>query len=58
MSTFNRRKFLAATAAGFAAHALPAFAASAYSFRHGAFDVTIVSDGHLVLADKLSGARR
>lgn len=49
MSTFNRRKFLAATAAGFAAHALPAFAASAYSFRHGAFDVTIVSDGHLVL---------
>src|SRR4026207_1030159 len=49
MPTLDRRTFLAASAAGFAAHALPAFAASPYAFRHGAFDVTVASDGHLVL---------
>src|SRR4029078_2172107 len=49
MPTLDRRTFLAASAAGFAAHALPAFAASPYAFRHGAFDVMVVSDGHLVL---------
>jgi hypothetical protein len=49
MPTFNRRTFLAASAAGVAARALPAFAASPYAFRHGVFDVTVVSDGHLVL---------
>jgi len=49
MPTFDRRSFLAASAAGFAVHALPAFAATPYTFKHGAFDVTVVSDGHLVL---------
>jgi glyoxylase-like metal-dependent hydrolase (beta-lactamase superfamily II) len=49
MSILDRRAFLAASAAGFAAHAMPALAAAPYSFRHGAFDVTVVSDGHLVL---------
>jgi len=46
--TLSRRSLLAATAASLAARALPAFAAPA-SFRHGAFEVTVVSDGHLVL---------
>ena len=46
--TLSRRLLLAATAASLAARALPAFAAPA-SFRHGAFEVTVVSDGHLVL---------
>jgi glyoxylase-like metal-dependent hydrolase (beta-lactamase superfamily II) len=49
MPTLDRRTFLAASAAGLAVHALPAFAAAPYAFRHGAFDVTVVSDGHLVL---------
>lgn len=45
----TRRTLLAATAATAAAHALPAFAATPHTFKHGAFDITIVSDGHLVL---------
>jgi glyoxylase-like metal-dependent hydrolase (beta-lactamase superfamily II) len=49
MSHLTRRSLLAATAATFAARALPAYAASPASFKHGAFDVTVVSDGHLVL---------
>jgi glyoxylase-like metal-dependent hydrolase (beta-lactamase superfamily II) len=49
MTALTRRTLLAATAATAAAHALPAFAATPYSFKHGAFEVTIVSDGHLVL---------
>ena len=44
----TRRSLLALTAAGLAARALPAFAAPA-TFRHGAFELTVVSDGHLVL---------
>jgi glyoxylase-like metal-dependent hydrolase (beta-lactamase superfamily II) len=44
----TRRTLLASSAATLAASALPAFAAPA-SFKHGAFDVTVVSDGHLVL---------
>ena len=43
----TRRSLLAATVASLAARALPAFAAPA-SFRHGAFELTVVSDGHLV----------
>lgn len=46
--TITRRSLLAATAAGFAARTLPALAAPA-SFKHGAFEVTVASDGHLVL---------
>lgn len=49
MTQFTRRTLLAATAAAVAARALPAFAAAPHSFKHGAFDVTVVSDGHLVL---------
>src|SRR5690242_9406138 len=45
----TRRALLAAATAGLAARALPAFAAAPYGFRHGAFEVTVVSDGHLVL---------
>src|SRR5215470_5164789 len=49
MSKPNRRMLLAACAATFAARALPALAAAPYSIKHGTFEVTIVSDGHLVL---------
>jgi glyoxylase-like metal-dependent hydrolase (beta-lactamase superfamily II) len=49
MTILDRRTFLAASAAGLAAHALPALAAAPYAFKHGNFDVTVVSDGHLVL---------
>ena len=49
MTQFTRRTLLAATAAAVAARALPAFAAAPHSFKHGAFEVTVVSDGHLVL---------
>ena len=50
MTALTRRTFLAGTAAGAAAFSLPAFAAPApYAFKHGTFDVTVISDGHLVL---------
>jgi len=50
MTALTRRSLLAATAAGLAARSLPAFAAPApTSFKHGAFEVTVASDGHLVL---------
>jgi glyoxylase-like metal-dependent hydrolase (beta-lactamase superfamily II) len=49
MPILDRRTLLAASAAGFAARALPALAASPNAFRHGTFDVAVVSDGHLVL---------
>jgi glyoxylase-like metal-dependent hydrolase (beta-lactamase superfamily II) len=45
----TRRTLLASSAATLAASALPAFAAAPASFKHGAFDVTVVDDGHLVL---------
>lgn len=51
--TISRRTLLATSAVTFAANfatgALPAFAAAPHTFKHGAFEVTIVSDGHLVL---------
>ena len=49
MTQFTRRTLLAAGAAAVAARALPAWAAAPHSFKHGAFEVTVVSDGHLVL---------
>jgi len=49
MTQFTRRTLLAAGAAAIAGRALPAYAAAPHSFKHGAFDVTVVSDGHLVL---------
>jgi glyoxylase-like metal-dependent hydrolase (beta-lactamase superfamily II) len=49
MSKLNRRTFLGAAAATVASRALPVFAASPYSFSHGDFELTIMSDGHLVL---------
>lgn len=47
----DRRDLLLASAASLAACALPhaALAAAPHRFRHGAFDVTVISDGHLVL---------
>lgn len=49
MPNLSRREFLAAAAGGLAATSLPAVAATPYQFKHGAFDVTVISDGHLVL---------
>lgn len=49
MTQLTRRTLLATSAATLAASALPAFAAAPHSFKHGAFEVTVVSDGHLVL---------
>jgi glyoxylase-like metal-dependent hydrolase (beta-lactamase superfamily II) len=46
----NRRDLLASGAASLAALSFPAEAATApYRFKHGAFEIIIVSDGHLVL---------
>ena len=49
MLKLDRRIVIGAAAAGLAARALPVFAASPYTFKHGAFEVTVVSDGYLVL---------
>src|SRR6478736_4633566 len=49
MSNINRRGLLAASAASLVARTLPAFAAPAFAFKHGPFEVSVVSDGHLVL---------
>lgn len=49
MNEITRRTLLAGAAAGMALRTLPAFAAAPHSFRHGDFEITIVSDGHLVL---------
>jgi glyoxylase-like metal-dependent hydrolase (beta-lactamase superfamily II) len=49
MTQFSRRTFVAATSAAIAARALPVLAAAPSTFRNGTFDVTVVSDGHLVL---------
>jgi glyoxylase-like metal-dependent hydrolase (beta-lactamase superfamily II) len=48
MSKLSRRAFLSASAASLIAHA-PALAATPYLFRHGGFEITVISDGHLVL---------
>ncbi|MBX6330133.1 MAG: MBL fold metallo-hydrolase [Pseudolabrys sp.] len=50
MTTITRRSLLAAAALGVAARPWSGMAATGpYRFRHGAFEVTVVSDGHLVL---------
>ncbi len=49
VSKLSRREFIIATAGGVLTSALPAFAAKPYSFKLGAFELTVVSDGHLVL---------
>jgi len=49
MNSLTRRTLLAGAAAGVAMRALPALAATPHSFKHGDFEVTVVSDGHLVL---------
>ena len=49
MLNFSRRTFLATCAASVAARVSPTFAAPPYSLKHGAFELTVVSDGHLVL---------
>lgn len=48
MSDLTRRTLLATTAATIVAQTLPA-AATPHTLKHGAFEVTVVSDGHLVL---------
>ncbi len=49
----TRRSFIAATAATAALPGLtlssPVHAAAPYTFKHGAFEITVMSDGHLVL---------
>jgi glyoxylase-like metal-dependent hydrolase (beta-lactamase superfamily II) len=49
MTQLTRRTLLAATAASAVAQTLPARAATPHTFKHGTFDVTVMSDGHLVL---------
>lgn len=49
MTSLTRRTLLAGTAAAAAWRALPALAATPHRFKHGDFEVTVVSDGHLVL---------
>ena len=49
MPNLSRRTLLAAATTSIATRALPAFAAAPYSFRHGDFEIAVVSDGHLVL---------
>jgi glyoxylase-like metal-dependent hydrolase (beta-lactamase superfamily II) len=50
MTDLSRRTLLASAAVGLVARGLPAFAApTPHTLKHGAFDVTVVSDGHLVL---------
>jgi glyoxylase-like metal-dependent hydrolase (beta-lactamase superfamily II) len=48
MRNLTRRSLLATAAASLAARILPA-QAGPVTFKHGAFEVTVVSDGHLVL---------
>lgn len=49
MLKINRRGLLTASAASFFSHTIPAFAIAPYALKHGAFELTIISDGHLVL---------
>jgi glyoxylase-like metal-dependent hydrolase (beta-lactamase superfamily II) len=54
LPVINRRRFLAATAAGLALTGLDGVvrghaATAAYVFRHGAFEITVLSDGYFVL---------
>jgi glyoxylase-like metal-dependent hydrolase (beta-lactamase superfamily II) len=49
MLNINRRGLLACSAASLLTRTLPAFATTPFAFKHGAFEVTVVSDGHLVL---------
>src|SRR5450631_2201105 len=48
MTSLTRRALLAASAASLIARVLPAQAAP-FTFKQGAFEITVVSDGHLVL---------
>lgn len=47
----NRRTFMGATASALASSLLPdrTLAGSAYAFKHGAFDVRVFSDGHMII---------
>jgi glyoxylase-like metal-dependent hydrolase (beta-lactamase superfamily II) len=47
LNNLNRRELLAASAASVISSTLPAIAAA--PFKHGTFEVSVVSDGHLVL---------
>jgi hypothetical protein len=47
----NRRTFMGATAGAFVLPLLraPALASSVHAFRHGAFDIRVFSDGHMIV---------
>ena len=49
MLNLNRREFLAASVASLITQTVPAFAATPFAFKHGTFEVSVVSDGYLVL---------
>lgn len=49
MLDINRRELLTASAATLLSRATPAFAVTPHTLKHGAFELTIISDGHLVL---------
>jgi glyoxylase-like metal-dependent hydrolase (beta-lactamase superfamily II) len=49
MLNINRRDLLVASTTTLVSCSMPAFAAAPYTLRHGVFELTIVSDGHLVL---------
>ena len=50
MLNLNRRELLAASAASVITQTLPAFAATPFALKHGIFEVSVVSDGHLILS--------
>jgi glyoxylase-like metal-dependent hydrolase (beta-lactamase superfamily II) len=49
MLKLSRRRLLVASTATVFARLLPAIAAASYSLKHGAFEIMVISDGHLVL---------
>ena len=49
MLNINRRHLLVASATSLLSCTTSAFAAAPYTLKHGAFELTILSDGHLVL---------
>lgn len=55
MSPLTRRDALKLAAAGTSALAWPAFAAPVHTFKHGAFEIMVLSDGHLVLPANILG---
>jgi glyoxylase-like metal-dependent hydrolase (beta-lactamase superfamily II) len=57
IAPFDRRQLLLGAAASMAATSLPkrALANSPHSFKHGVFDITVLSDGHMVVPATIVG---